>query len=75
MEFLSIWYWIAAMVALVLWIAPFWRILVKAGYPGILSILSVVPIVNLFLLWVFAFTRWPVEPDRAERLRWRIEPR
>jgi len=40
-------------------IIPFWRILSKAGYPGVLSLLWLVPVLNVVALWIFAFTEWP----------------
>ncbi|MDR7132820.1 hypothetical protein J2X06_000019 [Lysobacter niastensis] len=56
---LSIWHWVIALTFLV----PLWRIVSKAGFPGPLSLLALVPLVNVVLLWVFAFARWPVERD------------
>lgn len=40
-------------------IVPFWFIFSKAGYSGWLSLLMVVPLVNLILLYFLAFSRWP----------------
>lgn len=40
-------------------IVPFWKIFQKAGFPGILSLLMLVPFANLITLWVVAFTEWP----------------
>ncbi|WBS01079.1 hypothetical protein OU994_22610 [Pseudoduganella sp. SL102] len=40
---------------------PVWRIVSKAGYPGVLSLLIWIPVVNIVLLWVFAFMKWPNE--------------
>lgn len=45
------------MIALV--IIPFWRIFTKAGYSGWLSLLMVIPLVNLFALYFLAFSDWP----------------
>jgi hypothetical protein len=42
---------------LVVW--PAWRICSKAGFPGALSLLIVVPLANLFLLFFLAFADWP----------------
>jgi hypothetical protein len=44
---------------------PMWRIAVKAGFPGPVSLLMYIPVLNIILLWVFAFVRWPVERNRA----------
>lgn len=50
-------------------LVPIVLIVRKAGYSGwwpILALfLSLFPPVNLALLWIFAFARWPLE-DRAE---------
>jgi hypothetical protein len=36
----------------------------KAGFSGWWVVLSIVPIVGLVLLWVFAFAQWPAQPER-----------
>jgi hypothetical protein len=43
----------------VLVIIPFWRIFEKIGFPPALSLLTVVPIVNLVMLYVVAFSKRP----------------
>ena len=54
---------------LLLWVAviilPFWKIFSKAGFSGWLSLLLLVPVVNLIVLYVIAFARWPARrvPD------------
>jgi hypothetical protein len=40
-----------------------WRICSKAGYPGALGLLVLVPIVNLILLIFLAFAKWPIERE------------
>ncbi len=42
-------------------IVLFWKIFKKAGYPGALSLLLYIPVVNLALLIYFAFAKWPIE--------------
>jgi hypothetical protein len=44
---------------LVFFLYPTWRIVTKAGYHGAWSLLSLVPLVNIVMLWVFAFSNWP----------------
>lgn len=65
----SIWHW--AILLLILWppmalltVVPVWKILVRVGLSGWLSLLSVIPIVGLAVLWLLAFGRWPVEKSR-----------
>jgi hypothetical protein len=55
----TIWHWLCLFLVLSIYIVPVWRVLSKAGYSGAWSILSFVPILNIVMLWVFAFTTWP----------------
>lgn len=47
------------LVFAVLVIVPFWFIFRKAGYSQWLSLLMVVPIVNVVMLYFLAFSDWP----------------
>ena len=50
---------------LVFWaivIVPFWQIFKKAGFSPALSLLMILPVVNLVVLYVVAFSRWRVMP-------------
>lgn len=40
-------------------VLPFWKIFTKAGYPGPLAILMIVPFVNIFMIFFLAFAEWP----------------
>ena len=54
---------------LVVWaivIVPFWQIFKKAGMTPALSLLMVLPLVNLIMLYVLAFSRWNVIPAGPE---------
>lgn len=46
-------------VVLVFWVGG--NILRKAGYSRWLSLLLFVPLLNLALIWIFAFAKWPAE--------------
>jgi hypothetical protein len=48
----------AAFVALQ--ITVFWKIFSKAGHPGALSLLMLVPLVNVGMMIYLAFGEWPV---------------
>jgi uncharacterized membrane protein YhaH (DUF805 family) len=50
---------IAVIVFLVLYLFPVARIIRKAGYSGWWCLLALVPLVNLIMVWVFAFASWP----------------
>ncbi|NUQ27463.1 MAG: hypothetical protein HOQ35_02960 [Acidobacteriaceae bacterium] len=38
-------------------VIPFWQIFKKTGFPAPLSILMLIPVVNLILLYVIAFSK------------------
>jgi hypothetical protein len=40
-----------------------WMIASKAGYNGVLSLLMFIPFVNLIVLLIFAFSKWPVQRE------------
>ena len=48
-------------------ILPFWFIFSKAGFSKWLSLLMVVPLVNLFLLYFLAFSQWPNQEKSPDR--------
>jgi len=48
------------LIVAVIAVIPIWKIVAKAGYSGAWSLLMFVPLVNLIMLWVFAFSTWPV---------------
>ena len=50
------------LVGLAIVIIPFWFILKKAGFSPWLSLLNAVPLGNLILLYVLAFSDWRVAP-------------
>lgn len=46
-----------SMIPLLIW--PCWRVCSKAGFPGALGLLVMVPFANLLLLYLLAFAEWP----------------
>lgn len=56
-------YGLFVIIIVVLSIVIYWRIASKAGYPGAYSLLMLIPLVNLIVLILFAFTEWPVERE------------
>jgi Na+/melibiose symporter-like transporter len=54
--------------AVILWLLvvavmmiPYVKIIKKAGYSGWWILSMFVPLLNVVMLWVFAFSTWPVE--------------
>jgi len=50
---------IVLLLPLVLVVVPFWQIFKKAGFSPFLSLLMLIPLVNLIMLFVLAFASWP----------------
>ena len=48
---------IAAFVAFTLWLGS--KILDKAGIPKAWVLCLLIPVVNIIMIWVFAFCHWP----------------
>lgn len=42
-----------------------WRIAAKAGYAGALSLLMLIPVFNIVVVLIFAFSKWPIEEQLA----------
>jgi predicted PurR-regulated permease PerM len=70
MESAAIWPLIIAtgVIAYLIWLPV--RILRKAGYSGWWVLVGAVPVVNVVMVWVFAFADWPrlrtASPQAAE---------
>jgi hypothetical protein len=59
----SIWHWIILLLLLL----PLWffsRAVRKAGFSPLWAWLGIIPIVNIIMLWVFAYAKWPALPDQ-----------
>jgi hypothetical protein len=65
----SIWHWSIAIIVYAIFLVPIWRIVSKAGFSGALSLLALIPLVNIVLLWMFAFTKWPIEGNSSQTER------
>jgi uncharacterized RDD family membrane protein YckC len=53
------------LVFLPIFVIPYWKIFSKAGFAGALSLLMIVPFVNLIVLYVIAFSEWKIKPGKA----------
>jgi len=64
----SMWsgHWLGMIIMACVVIIPVWRICQRTGYPGWVSILILVPLVNLGLLYFIAFSDWPADKKGAE---------
>ncbi len=50
---------IGGLIALLVVIVPYVKIIRKAGYSGWWFLTAFVPLLNLVMLWAFAFADWP----------------
>ena len=68
METFSIWHVVILILLIAIIALFFWmmvRILHKAGYSGWWSLLMIIPLVNIVMVWVFAFANWPALKARV----------
>lgn len=49
-----------------IFVVPFWQIFSKAGFPGALSLLMLVPVLNVLTLFYLAFAAWPSLRNRPK---------
>jgi hypothetical protein len=59
------WPWGGIVLFGLVFVLPCWQIVRKAGFSGAWALLAFVPLVNVIALWVFAFSRWPVQRPAA----------
>ncbi|WP_020564509.1 hypothetical protein [Methylosarcina fibrata] len=52
-------------VAFCLWLG--FRILEKAGFNGWWTLVLMVPVVNVVMIWIFAFAHWPALQDNSRQ--------
>jgi hypothetical protein len=57
---------LSLLLAALIIIIPYWKIFGKAGVPRIFGLLMIIPLVNLILLYVLAFSQWRILPSQTE---------
>jgi hypothetical protein len=57
--YMGTWHLGGILIFAVIFVIPAWKIVSKAGYAGAWSLFVFVPVVNVIMLWVFAFSTWP----------------
>ena len=50
----------------IIFVAAYWQMFKKAGYSGALSLLLLVPLVNIVMILWFGFSEWPVVRENRE---------
>lgn len=51
------------LISLALTLIIWWKIFSKAGWSGALSLLMLVPFVNLIMMFYVAFATWPIQRE------------
>ena len=68
---------VIGLISIVITVIVWWTIFSKAGYSGALSLLFLIPIANLIMLLVFAFSKWPIlrelEMLRQQQAAWQYQ--
>jgi hypothetical protein len=59
---------IVLLLLTVLLVWPMWRICTKAGFPGPLGLMAVIPVLNLVLLFFLAFAEWPALREKKPHM-------
>ena len=55
-------------IAVVVGIVPYWKIFGKAGFSPWISLLMLVPLMNLVVLYIVAFSQWNVQPSFQQQV-------
>jgi uncharacterized membrane protein YhaH (DUF805 family) len=63
---ISVWQILIVAIFLVVYIWLPVRILHRAGYSGWWVILAVIPLVNIIMVWIFAFSTWPATQPSSD---------
>ena len=52
-----------------------WKIFKKAGYPGALGLLMLVPLANILMFAILAFSEWPIHKEKTNLNAGAVKPR
>lgn len=58
---IGIWQVLIFLLVVAIQVIPFWKIFPRAGWSPWLSLLMVVPLLNLVMLYILAFKSWPTD--------------
>jgi hypothetical protein len=53
------------LIAAIIAVVPFWRICTRVGFSPWLSLLVLIPLVNLIFIYILAFSDWPIDRKSA----------
>jgi hypothetical protein len=59
------WWGPSGLVVAIVTVVPFWRLCERLGYSPWLSLLVLIPLVNIIFVYVLAFSEWPSQKKPA----------
>jgi len=54
------------LIVVAITIIPYWKIYQRTGQSGAMSLLQLIPLVNIIMLYILAFGDWPIERELGE---------
>ncbi len=60
---LSIWHVMIIIVLVLIPVLVFGPVVKKAGFSRWWSLILILPLINLIMVWAFAFMKWPAEEN------------
>jgi len=55
----SVFHWLIFLIYVAVFVIPIAKVLRRLAFSPWLALLAIVPLVNVIMLWVFAYGRWP----------------
>ena len=65
---------VVILIGYIVIIVPFWFICKKAGFSPWLSLINIIPLGNVILIYVLAFSEWKVQPVVSQQLPYPYPP-
>jgi len=62
----SIFHWLIFLIYVAVFVIPIAKVLRRLGFSPWLALLAIVPLVNVIMLWIFAYGRWPRDTEQAK---------
>lgn len=56
-----------AFLANAVWVIAFCKIYSRAGYPWAMGLLQLIPVVNVVMLLILAFSEWPIQKQASQQ--------
>jgi len=63
---MSIWHWLVLLITIGIYVVPIGHLLARLGLNRWLSLLTLVPVVNIAALWFLAYSKWPIADGRKQ---------